>query len=77
MNGFIGSGFEAIRRRGFFIGKLNAETMEMHKNLSVISDNLGSRRHPAGIARYKLGENIFQDASDQVVDCLGCVLGED
>ena len=47
------------------------------KNLSVISDNLGSRRHPAGIARYKLGENIFQDASDQVVDCLGCVLGED
>lgn len=27
-----GRGFEAIRRRGFFVGELNAEAMERHKD---------------------------------------------
>jgi hypothetical protein len=46
------------------------------KNLSVNSANLGSRRQTVGIERCKLGEDRFQDASDQVMDRLGYVLGE-
>jgi hypothetical protein len=46
------------------------------KNLSVNSVNLGSRRQAVGIERCKLGEDRFQDASDQVMDRLGYVLVE-
>jgi hypothetical protein len=46
------------------------------KILSVNSDDLGSRWQSAPIERLKLGEDIFQDASDQVMDCFRCVLGE-
>jgi hypothetical protein len=46
------------------------------KNLSVNSDDLGTRWSGACIARGNMGEDTFQDASDQVMDCLGCVLGE-
>ncbi len=50
--------------------------MRDSKNLSVISVKLGSRRQIGRIERCELGEDRFQDASDQVMDCFGCVLGQ-
>ena len=46
------------------------------KNLSLISDDLGTRWQMARIERSKLGGDTLQDASDQVMDCLGCALGK-